>query len=218
MAWCVLKHTLLASLHETLARLAAVSLLRVSNWLPKMTAARAVLLHAIPPSERIRKAITAGCCYLQLRNCRACPNPASQPCDAANRFAAAVCQCCFKSGRAAVSPSWPARARGAKIKIFHNKPIVTSDYYARSILQLVTLSPRRTSSKMHLLFANTICTILLLNIVQLTSGFKCYVCDSKIDNECVENLPKNSKLQPQECKDLIEPKYCIKTTNMYAGE
>lgn len=60
-------------------------------------------------------------------------------------------------------------------------------------------------------------TLLLSNVSEI-NGFKCYVCDSKYDNECVENLPKNSKLKPQECVDLIEPKYCIKTTNMYAGK
>lgn len=59
---------------------------------------------------------------------------------------------------------------------------------------------------------------LLLGFTPLTYGFKCYVCDSKEDNECVENLPKNSRLQPKECHDIIDAKYCVKTTNMYAGK
>lgn len=59
---------------------------------------------------------------------------------------------------------------------------------------------------------------LVCILISRVDCFKCYVCDSKSDNECVENLPRNSKLKPQECSDLIEPKYCVKTTNMYAGK
>lgn len=58
----------------------------------------------------------------------------------------------------------------------------------------------------------------LLAITTKTQAFRCYVCDSKNDIECTENLPKNSKLISQDCRNITGAKYCIKTTNIYAGE
>ena len=56
------------------------------------------------------------------------------------------------------------------------------------------------------------------NGVALVKAFKCYVCDSKTDIECIEELPNNSKLTPKDCNNITGAKYCIKTTNFYAGK
>lgn len=60
--------------------------------------------------------------------------------------------------------------------------------------------------------------LILLCFASKAQAFSCYVCDSKDDNECVENLPRNSLLEPQTCRNITDAKYCIKTTNLYAGE
>lgn len=54
-----------------------------------------------------------------------------------------------------------------------------------------------------------------LNVVQ---AFQCYVCDSKFNIECTEKLPQTTKLIAQDCKNITGAKYCVKTTNIYAGE
>lgn len=59
--------------------------------------------------------------------------------------------------------------------------------------------------------------LTLLTTVDYTHSFECYVCDSKTDIECMENLPENSRLVPQKCNNITGAKYCIKTTNLYAG-
>lgn len=60
--------------------------------------------------------------------------------------------------------------------------------------------------------------LLNLFIVPQIQAFRCYVCDSKNDIECMENLPTNSRLISQDCKNITGAKFCIKTTNIYAGE
>lgn len=57
-----------------------------------------------------------------------------------------------------------------------------------------------------------------LNFTSESHAFRCFVCDSKDDIECTENLPSNSKLVSQDCKNITGAKFCIKTTNIYAGE
>lgn len=57
-----------------------------------------------------------------------------------------------------------------------------------------------------------------LAIITTTHAFRCYVCDSKDDIECTENMPTISKLVSQDCKNITGAKYCIKTTNIYAGK
>lgn len=54
--------------------------------------------------------------------------------------------------------------------------------------------------------------------VSKAEAFQCYVCDSKNDLECTENLSDNSRLVPKDCNNINGAKYCIKTTNIYAGE
>lgn len=49
-------------------------------------------------------------------------------------------------------------------------------------------------------------------------SFQCYVCDSKNDVECMEKLPSDTRLIPQDCSNITDAKYCIKTTNIYAGK
>lgn len=58
----------------------------------------------------------------------------------------------------------------------------------------------------------------LLLLIADTIAFQCYVCDSKNDIECLENLLPDSKLVSQDCRNITGAKYCIKTTNLYAGE
>lgn len=64
----------------------------------------------------------------------------------------------------------------------------------------------------------TLLAMLLLLPKMDVLAFKCYVCDSKDDVECTENLPSNSRLEPKDCRNITGAKYCIKTTNIYAGE
>lgn len=53
--------------------------------------------------------------------------------------------------------------------------------------------------------------------IHSASAFSCYVCDSKDDIECTENLPADSRLTTRDCANITGAKYCIKTTNIYAG-
>uniref|UniRef100_A0A6G1S6Z8 Uncharacterized protein n=1 Tax=Aceria tosichella TaxID=561515 RepID=A0A6G1S6Z8_9ACAR len=71
----------------------------------------------------------------------------------------------------------------------------------------------------------TILVFLLFSLLCLATicireafAFRCYICDSKDDIECTENLPANSRLISQDCANITGAKYCIKTTNIYAGE
>ena len=65
----------------------------------------------------------------------------------------------------------------------------------------------------------TLSIVLIVSLcVQSSQAFQCYVCDSKSDIECTENLPATTRLVPQDCVDITGVKYCIKTTNIYAGE
>lgn len=61
--------------------------------------------------------------------------------------------------------------------------------------------------------------IILTTLISVeVTAFKCYICDSKNDIECVENVPDDSRLVPKDCGNLTNAKYCVKTTNVYAGE
>ncbi|KAG9509105.1 Reticulon-4 [Fragariocoptes setiger] len=46
----------------------------------------------------------------------------------------------------------------------------------------------------------------------------CYVCDSKTHFECTEKFPADTNLKPVSCGNLTKASFCIKTTNLYAGE
>lgn len=61
-------------------------------------------------------------------------------------------------------------------------------------------------------------TLFLSQHTVPTAAFKCYVCDSKYDFDCLENLPQDGRLQPVECKNITKARYCVKTTNIYAGK
>ena len=79
------------------------------------------------------------------------------------------------------------------------------------------------SAAMQIMYAKaTLLTFTILYILSSltteTVAFKCYVCDSKDDIECTENLPRDSRLISQDCKNITGAKYCIKTTNIYAGK
>lgn len=60
--------------------------------------------------------------------------------------------------------------------------------------------------------------LMLASKLNTAEAFQCYVCDSKDDIECTENLPDNSRLTAKDCKNITGAKYCVKTTNIYAGE
>lgn len=60
--------------------------------------------------------------------------------------------------------------------------------------------------------------LVMLFFVAESNAFQCYVCDSKNDIECLENLPPNSRLESQDCHNITGAKFCIKTTNLYAGK
>lgn len=68
------------------------------------------------------------------------------------------------------------------------------------------------------LLAIVILFTLIISFLPQALAFKCYVCDSKDDIDCTEKLPKKIRLTPKDCKDIVGAKYCIKTTNMYAGK
>lgn len=68
------------------------------------------------------------------------------------------------------------------------------------------------------LLATTLLLLVLLQYVSSVRTFQCYVCDSKNDIECTEKLPDNSRLTPKDCSNITGAKYCIKTTNLFAGK
>lgn len=61
-------------------------------------------------------------------------------------------------------------------------------------------------------------TTLFLFLNTESIAFQCYVCDSKNDIECVETIPDDTRLKPQSCQNITGAKYCIKTTNIFAGK
>jgi len=86
----------------------------------------------------------------------------------------------------------------------------------RGIKNAKRIHANRTTltSLLGLLFSS----LILLQLAKESRAFRCYVCDSKDDMECTENVPSDSRLISKDCDSITGAKFCVKTTNIYAGE
>jgi len=75
-----------------------------------------------------------------------------------------------------------------------------------------------TNYVLRLQIAALVICIIGVAVERRVGAFKCYVCDSKNDMECTENLSSDFRLEPKDCQNITGAKFCIKTTNIYAGE
>ncbi|GAB6031411.1 hypothetical protein CHUAL_009188 [Chamberlinius hualienensis] len=64
-----------------------------------------------------------------------------------------------------------------------------------------------------------VCAIALVSILETADALKCYQCSSSIDVHCTENINvEDTNLALEDCSNIHDAGYCIKTTGIYNGE